>query len=610
MNCRKFLLLIGLILFTGISAICQNLLSRNISINVTRTRLDDVLEIISNQGNFYFSYNSSIVKQDSLVNLSITNKPVREVLSMLFNLSYEFRETGNYIIIRKAPIRLTMVTKKTETEDKIYSVSGFVYDEQSGFAVHQASIYDKKELASALTNDNGYFKIKLKSSKASVVSLTVSKEFYEDTTVIVEPRHNQEVTITLVPIELEYTVTITPQDYNLPDSLKPDINIDISKPILTVQRDSIKVERTGMGRFLFSTKQKVQSLNLKNWFTTRPFQLSFIPWVSTHGKLGAQVTNNFSLNILGGYTAGTRGFEVGGIFNTNKKDVKGFQTAGVFNVVGGKVKGFQAAGVNNTVLDSVKGFQVAGVNNIVKGNFTGMQTGGVYNHVTDSVKGFQVAGVANFARRKVSGAQVAGVMNFSNKETDGVQIAGVINYSKKLRGLQIGLINISDTSEGYSIGLINIVLKGYHKLSVYTNEIAKLNVAFKTGNSKLYSILQAGFTPDSSAKVFTFGYGLGSEFTLNKRKTLTLNPELTADYIYLGSWHNTNILNKFHLLLNVKLNKFISFFAGPSYALFISDQSSKVPGYRFPVPVNGFKSHTYSSKTTGWIGWSAGINFF
>lgn len=610
MNYRKYLLLTGFIILTTLFASGQSLFSRNVTINISQARLADVLEIISNQGNFYFSYSSGIIKKDSIISLNVNNKPVREVLSLLFNPSFEFRETGNYIIIRKAPIRLTMVTKKTETDDKLYSVSGFIYDEQTGYAVHEASIYEKKQLASALSNDNGYFKIRLKSSKASHVELTVSKEFYTDTTVVIEPRHNQELTITLIPVELEYTVTITPQDYLIPDSLKPNINIDISKPILTVQRDSIKVERTGVGRFLFSAKQKVQSLNLKNWFTTRPFQLSLVPPISTHGRLGAQVVNNVSVNMIGGYTGGTKGVEVGGVFNIDKKDVQFFQAAGIFNVVGGKVKGFQAAGVNNTVLDSVKGFQAAGINNLVKGNFSGMQVAGIYNHVTDSVKGFQAAGIANFARRKVSGVQVGGIMNFSNKETEGVQIAGIINYSKKLRGLQIGLINISDTSEGYSIGLINIVLKGYHKLSVSMNEIAKLNVAFKTGNRRLYSILQAGFTPDSVNKIFTFGYGLGSEFNLNKANTITLNPEITSNYVYLGSWDYVNILNKFYLNINVKLNKYISFFAGPTYSLFLADQKSKVPGYRFPIPPGDYKTHIYSSKATGWIGWNFGINFF
>lgn len=610
MKYRKLLLLTGLVILTSLSSIGQSLFSKNITINVTRARLDDVLEMISNKGDFYFSYNSSIVKRDSLVSLNVTNKSLREILTTLFDPSYEFRESGNYIIIRKAPIRVTMVTKKAMTEEKIYSVSGFVYDERSGAAIYEASIYDKKLLASALTNNSGYFKIRLKSSKASTVELTISKEFYEDTTVIIEPRHSQELTITMMPLELTYTVTITPQDYLIPDSLKPDITIDISRPILMVQRDSIKVERTKVGRILFSTKQTVQSLNLKNFFTTRPFQFSLIPSVSTHGRLGAQVVNNFSVNALGGYTAGTNGVEFGGLFNINKKNVQYVQAAGLFNVVGGHVKGVQFAGINNTVLDSVKGVQAAGINNIVRGKFSGFQTAGIYNHVTDSVKGVQVAGIGNFAKEKVSGVQVAGVLNFSTGETDGVQIAGVINYTKKLRGFQLGLINIADTSEGYSIGLINIILKGYHKLSLFTSEILQVNAAFKTGNSKLYSILQAGMTQHTDSKIYSFGYGLGSEIPVNKRRSLTLNPELTSQYLYLGSWDYTNILNKLHLNLNVKLNKYISFFAGPSYAVLLSDQDVAIPGYRFPVPSKSYKTNSFSDKVSGWIGWNAGINFF
>jgi hypothetical protein len=262
------------------------------------------------------------------------------------------------------------------------------------------------------------------------------------------------------------------------------------------------------------------------------------------------------------------------------------------------------------VLDSVKGVQAAGINNIVKGNLSGLQVSGIYNHVTDSVKGTQLAGIANFVKEKLSGVQIAGIINFSNKETDGVQIAGIINYTKKLRGFQFGLINISDTSEGYSIGLINIVLKGYHKLSISTNEVTEVNAAFKTGNSKLYSILQAGMTQNKNAKIYSFGYGLGSELPLNKRKTLSLNPELTSQYLYLGSWDYTNILNKLHLNLNVKLNKYISFFAGPSYAVLLSDQDMAVAGYRFPVPSKSYKTNSFSDKVSGWFGWNAGINFF
>src|SRR5580765_3184047 len=145
-------------LVAGISVSCfgQDLLSKNISLDVNRQRLGNVLEILSNKGDFYFSYNSSIVKKDSLVSFRASNKTVKEILTQLFNNTYEFKESGNYIIIRKAPIRMTLVTQKGVTEEKIYSVSGFVYDEQSGAAINEASIYEKKMLASALTNEEGF----------------------------------------------------------------------------------------------------------------------------------------------------------------------------------------------------------------------------------------------------------------------------------------------------------------------------------------------------------------------------------------------------------------------------------------------------------------------
>ena len=586
----------------------QAILQKNISLEVNNQRLDNVLEILSNKGDFYFSYNSNIIRKDSLVSFRANNKTVKEILSLLFNTTYEFKESGNYIIIRKAPIRMTLVTQKGVVEEKIYSVSGYVYDEQSGAAINEASIYEKAILASAMTNAEGYFKIKLKSHKNNTAELTVSKEFYEDTTVKIQPRFDQQLSITMMPIELPGTdVVISPEDYLTPDSLT--VNTDTIPGTPNVA-DSIKVEQAGMGKILLSNKQKTISLNLKKFFTTRPFQISVVPGLSTHGQLSSQVINNFSLNIFGGYNAGTHGVEIGGLFNIDKKEVKYFQAAGLFNTVGGEVSGFQVAGINNFVQDNVAGMQAAGVNNFVTGKMSGFQVAGVYNHVSDSVKGVQIAGVGNFSKEKVSGVQISGVSNISNREMNGVQIAGVVNYTKKLKGLQIGLINIADTSAGYSIGLINIIIKGYHKLSFSANEIQNFSAAFKTGNSKLYSILQAGMNASDSNKVYSFGYGLGSELNLNKRKTISINPEASCQYLYLGSWDYTNLLNRFNLNFNVRLGKYVSLFAGPSYSVYITDQDVKFSGYRFPIPPSDHKTTKFSDKVTGWFGWNAGINFF
>ncbi len=99
-----------IIFFTGISTNinAQNNLAKNIaSLQVNRQRLADVLEILSNKGNFNFSYNSSIVKKDSLITLTVYNKSVKEILDFLFKPNYEYLESGNYIIIRRVPIAFT-----------------------------------------------------------------------------------------------------------------------------------------------------------------------------------------------------------------------------------------------------------------------------------------------------------------------------------------------------------------------------------------------------------------------------------------------------------------------------------------------------------------------
>ncbi len=210
----------------------------------------------------------------------------------------------------------------------------------------------------------------------------------------------------------------------------------------------------------------------------------------------------------------------------------------------------------------------------------------------------------------MSGVQIASVANFSNREMRGTQIAGVINYAKKIKGLQIGLINIADSSDGYSIGLINIVLKGYHKLSLSTNELMNTNVAFKTGNRKFYSILQTGMNwGKSDEKIYSFGYGLGSEMRLGK--TFSINPEISANYLYLGSWDYLNLLNKFNLNLNVKLGKYVSIFGGPSINAYHSQQPVNIIGYKPPMPPSsGFRDFDFGNRVNGWIGWNAGINFF
>jgi hypothetical protein len=668
--------IIGFICFNT-HVLAQNLLDKRISIDANNQRLSDVLKLISSKGNFYFSYNSSIIARDSVVSFSAYNRTIKQILDQLCGNQYKWQQSNNYVILHKATITPpASIANPTPTPEKLYTITGIVLNSETGEKVGNVTIYEKQRLVSTMSDDKGYFRIKLK-SRYSTASLTISRELFEDTTVVIKPKFDQQVTIVMTPLETsDPVVTISPIDNELPDTIvvKPPTDTLTGQSI--TKEEINRVEKSRWGKFLLSAKQNIQSINLKKFMADRTFQLSLTPGLSTHGKLSAQVVNTVSVNVLGGYTAGVNGVELAGAFNINKTDVKYVQAAGLLNFTGGSVKGAQLAGLHNHVLGDVEIIQASGIANFVKGNVTGAQLTGIYNHVSKDVKGLQAAGIANFVKGNATGVQmssiynhVAGsftglqasnisnfvyrkfvgvqlsniynvcydslvgvqatnIINFAHKQVTGVQLSvignvatrdlhgaqiGLFNYAKKLRGFQLGFINVSDTSDGYSIGLVNIVFKGYHKITFSTNESMRFNAAFKTGNSKLYSILLMGFdqkkSGEDSANIFSLGYGLGHEFSLGK--WFSINPEFTSQYLYHGNYTSTNVMNKLHVQFHVKLGKYFSIFGGPSLTALYTDQTKTYPGWNYPIPPAGY--HTFdlwSNNVKGWIGWNAGISIF
>ena len=604
----RAIIIILTLLFITTAASAQSVLNKAISVNINALPLEKALQLISNKGNFYFSYNSNIIPKNKQVSYTANNKSIHEVLDVILEAKYEYIVSNNYIILKLLPAKLVIVTKQAVLEERLYAISGYVFEEETKMKISDASIFEKKQLALATTNNQGFFKIRLK-SKYNKAALTISKEMYNDTTVEVSPRYNQTLNVSLIPSYRTYEVTtIRPQDYLIDTSYSTLLPGTSLKPSINRIGDTIEVEKTRAAKFLLSTRQKIQSLNLKNFFTSRPYQVSFTPGLSSQGKLSAQVTNNISLNVLGGYTGGVNGVEVGGLFNINKRNVKYAQVAGLLNINGESMFGAQVAGLNNTVLGGVNGVHAAGISNIVRGQLNGVQVAGIYNHVSNTVKGIQVAGISNFAKEKVNGMQISGIGNIAYRQMNGIQVGGIFNYAKRLRGVQIGLINISDTSEGYSIGLLNIILKGYHKLAITSNELMNVNASFKTGNKKLYSILMAGYNHGNDAKIYSFGYGIGNEVKLNNH--LSINPELSAQYLYRGNIFDLNLLGKFNLDLHLNFGKHFSIFGGPSFNAYYTNQQIAVPGYKSVLPKEGFKTFKVTSQTEGWIGWNIGVSFF
>jgi hypothetical protein len=79
----------------------DELLDKMVELKVSRQKLENVLEQLCREGGFYFSYNSSILKKDRLVTVTLSESTLREVLTKVLGKQYDFIETGDYVVIRK-----------------------------------------------------------------------------------------------------------------------------------------------------------------------------------------------------------------------------------------------------------------------------------------------------------------------------------------------------------------------------------------------------------------------------------------------------------------------------------------------------------------------------
>jgi hypothetical protein len=584
-----------LLLLPALSLNAQDILQKKVTVQASRKPVREVLKDAEEQGGFYFSYNNNIIHDDSLVTLSIRNRTVSYLLETLFGSKYQYHERNNYLIIQPA------VTAQ------YWYVSGIVVDRNTGERISNATVYERQQLVSTMTNEQGYFRLQLKEHKPSA-SISVSKISYSDTLILLSSAQPEELMVSISPVS--YTLD----------------SIVISS-----------VEKNWLSNMFLSSRQTMNSVNLSKFFADKPYQFSFTPGLGSHGRMGAQVINKFSFNLLGGYTAGVEGFEIAGLFNIVKKDMRYAQIGGVFNIVGGSVVGFQIGGLYNHVMDSVRGVQLAGLSSIVADKMSGVQVSGLYNNTKRmdgvqtaglvnvnvweakgvqvaglvnyamSAEGLQVAGIANVNIKETNGTQIAGIANVSTKEVSGAQISGMVNYTRKLKGLQIGVINIADTSEGYSIGLVNIILKGYHKLSFSSNESQHLNVSFKTGSRKLYSILMVGVNLDNRQKMGSFGYGLGSDIYLGKK--FFFNPELSHQSVYLGNIEKMNLLTRLQLSVKYRVGKLLAIYAGPAISMHYFDLNGAEDGYKSDLS-SGMPSVSFGDRVKCWVGWNIGLDIF
>lgn len=504
---KLFLLLTGLLTGGAYRLSAQSILDNPVTLKVERQPVVQVLHQLSTQGNFYFSYASNVIRNDSLVSISVERKPVRTVLDQLFAGKVTYRESANYIILLPSH----------KPVEKFFIINGKIIDGETRQPLDFASIYTQDLQASALSNDDGGFRLRVKETKLPQ-RVTLSKLGYQDSTFVLNHGTAPEGTYVLYP--------------------------------KTIILDELVVGNKGgarnfLLRLLVSSRLRMTSQNLGQFFVNLPYQLSLTPGLGTHGRMASQIVNKVSINLIGGYTAGTNGLEMAGVFNISKHDVQYVQLAGIFNMVSGSVKGVQVAGIHNSVQREVSGVQASGMTNVGKGY----------------LRGAQLAGIGNKAQRGFSGAQLAGVFNISKETTKGVQIA-LFNSANHLNGVQIGIINRTVTSEGFSFGLINLVKYGQSLVSLSTNELTPAQIAWKTGTHKLYVIVSGGMGQFTEPERILVSWGMGTTWPLGKKMTIQL--EALQQTRFQGDLKDNASSTRFQIPFNYFITPKFAFFGGPA----------------------------------------------
>ncbi|WP_437662769.1 LA_2272 family surface repeat-containing protein [Sorangium sp. So ce1182] len=319
-----------------------------------------------------------------------------------------------------------------------------------------------------------------------------------------------------------------------------------------------------------------------------------VPFVGSSSFTGTNVVRRYSLNLVGGYTAGVTGVELSAGVNISSSFMCGAQLSTAANLVLGPARGAQlTAGLN--LARSLRGAQV-GSFNVVTGPVDGVQ-GGVLN-VAGPVDGVQ-GGAVNIAAGSVAGAQLGlanvavgestdvqvSLLNAAVSESTDVQVSlanvaagestgtqiGLLNMATgKVRGAQIGLINYADESP-FSLGLLNIIRNGRLDVDVWGLESGIVMAGLKHGSDHFHNVYGIGVRLVGDRPLVAYALGLGGRISVGKRAFIDLDALGYSLHDPSSSFEPAAVLTQARALLGLRLAPEFAIFGGPSYNVAFGD---------------------------------------
>ena len=582
----RVLITVAINLILGVTGLAQvNHLEKRISIEFKATKLKTVMAELEVKGGFYFSFDSELISQDSIVDVHFENEKVKVILAEILPSKLKVKSVGNHIVIYKP-----LPEKKKEV-----IISGYITDGLSSKPLVNATIYEPGQNLMASTDANGYYQMTV-SGNAEKIGITASKNGYRQQVVYVDPNQEGQVDFGLLVEEKPMdNIEAKPLEY-------PDVNDRALVKLVVPQR-------------------VIESSENLSLFEKTGVQFSFIPGVSTSGLLNGNSTNNLSINILAGYSQATNGVEVGGLLNIDRYHVNGVQIAGIGNFTGRFVRGVQVASIfnyngyvcegaqvsafSNINGNDLKGWQISAFSNLNNGKIYGGQVTSFSNVALKEIEGVQISAFSNVAISEISSLQLSGFTNYAGTN-GGVQLSSFFNYAHSNKGVMMSFLNYADTSSGIPLGFMSIVRRGYHVMEISGTETFPINLAFRTGVNLFYNIVEVG----AGSNAFKATYGFGTMPSIGRK--LDLSMDLTASavvYNHNPDWNYLPYVARFDMMLNIQASKKFAFAIGPNISYYVQPLSTE--GKVRKLSFYQFYEHTSDSwYQQAWVGGKLALRFF
>lgn len=100
--CSKKIALLLFLCICVFEAFAQkNPLDKEITLNISDRKLEEILQVIEKVGNFTFVYNNELFDENKICSVNSVNKSIRQILISLFGEQFIFQLVGNHVIIKK-----------------------------------------------------------------------------------------------------------------------------------------------------------------------------------------------------------------------------------------------------------------------------------------------------------------------------------------------------------------------------------------------------------------------------------------------------------------------------------------------------------------------------